>query len=31
MLKKYNINMYHTFNEEKSTIIERFNETLNQK
>ena len=31
MLKKYNIDMYHTFNEEKSAIIERFNRTLNQK
>ena len=31
MLKKYNINMYHTYNEEKSAIIERFNRTLNQK
>ncbi len=31
MLKKYNIIMYHTYNEEKSAIIERFNRTLNQK
>lgn len=31
MLKRYNINMYHTYNEEKSAIIERFNRTLNQK
>ncbi|CAG7825017.1 unnamed protein product, partial [Allacma fusca] len=31
MLKKHNIKMYHTNNEEKSAIIERFNRTLNQK
>lgn len=31
MLKKYEIKMYHTQNEEKSSIIERFNRTLNGK
>lgn len=31
VLKKYNIKMYHTENEEKSAIIERFNRTLNHK
>lgn len=31
ILDKYNIKMYHTENEEKSTIIERFNGTLNRK
>lgn len=31
MLKKYNIKMYHTENEEKSAIVERFNRTLNEK
>jgi len=31
MLEKYAIKMYHTYNEEKSAIIERFNRTLNQK
>ena len=31
ILKQYNIEMYHTDNEEKSSIIERFNRTLNQK
>ena len=31
MLKKYDIKMYHTYSEEKSSIIERFNRTLNQK
>jgi transposase InsO family protein len=31
ILQKYNIKMYHTENEEKSAIIERFNRTLNQK
>lgn len=31
MLQKYDIKMYHTFNEEKSSIVERFNRTLNQK
>jgi len=31
VLKQYNIKMYHTENEEKSSNIERFNRTLNQK
>ncbi|KAE9529175.1 hypothetical protein AGLY_011971 [Aphis glycines] len=31
VLKKYSIHMYHTQNEEKSAIIERFNRTLNGK
>lgn len=31
ILKKYSIHMYHTQNEEKSAIIERFNRTLNGK
>lgn len=31
ILKKYDIKMYHTQNEEKSSIIERFNRTLNAK
>ena len=31
VLGKYNIKMYHTENEEKSSIIERFNRTLNHK
>lgn len=31
MLKKYDIKMYHTYNEEKSSIVERFHRTLNQK
>lgn len=31
MLKKYDIKMYHTFNEEKSSIAERVNRTVNQK
>lgn len=31
VLEKYNIDMYHTQNEEKSAIIERFNRTLNGK
>ncbi|KAL4104412.1 hypothetical protein QTP88_004104 [Uroleucon formosanum] len=31
VLQKYGIKMYHTQNEEKSSIIERFNRTLNSK
>jgi hypothetical protein len=31
MLEKHNIKMYHTYNEEKSAIAERFIRTLNQK
>ena len=31
MLKKYGIKMYHTENEEKSAIIERYHRTLNEK
>jgi transposase InsO family protein len=31
ILKKYEIKIYHTQNEEKSSIIERFNRTLNGK
>lgn len=31
MLEKYDIKLYHTQNEEKSAIIERFNRTLNGK
>lgn len=31
VLQKYDIHMYHTQNEEKSAIIERFNRTLNGK
>jgi hypothetical protein len=31
VLQKYGIHMYHTQNEEKSLIIERFNSTLNGK
>lgn len=31
VLQSYNIKMYHTENEEKSAIIERFNRTLNEK
>lgn len=31
LMKQYKINMYHTENEEKSPIIERFNRTLNDK
>lgn len=31
LLQKYAIKMYHTENEEKSAIIERFNRTLNEK
>jgi hypothetical protein len=31
VLQKYNIKMYHTENEEKSAIIERWNGTLNRK
>jgi len=31
LLDKYNIKMYHTYNLEKSAIIERFNRTLNGK
>lgn len=31
ILDKYNIQMYHTFNEEKSAIAERLNRTLNKK
>jgi len=31
LLRNHNIEMYHTFNEVKSSIIERFNRTLNEK
>ena len=31
LMKKYDITMYHTFNDEKSAIAERVNRTLNQK
>jgi hypothetical protein len=31
LLNKYDIKMYHTENEEKSAIIERFNRTLNER
>lgn len=31
VLQKYDIHMYHTQNEEKSAIVERFNRTLNGK
>lgn len=31
LLRKYGIEMYHTFNEVKSSIIERFNRTMNEK
>lgn len=31
VLKKYNIKLYHTENEEKSSIIERYNRTQNEK
>jgi transposase InsO family protein len=31
LLSKYNIGLYHTFSEVKSSIIERFNRTLNAK
>lgn len=31
ILEKYGIQMYHTFNEEKSAIAERLNRTLNRK
>lgn len=31
LLKKYDIDMYHTFSEIKASIVERFNRTLNQK
>lgn len=31
LLSKYDIKMYHTENEEKSAIVERFNRTLNEK
>ena len=31
VLDKYDIHMYHTFNEEKSSIAERLNRTLNKK
>jgi len=31
MLKKFDIQMYHTFNEEKSAIAERVNRTINEK
>lgn len=31
VLDKYNITMYHTFNEEKSAIAERVNRTINEK
>lgn len=31
LLAKHDIKMYHTENEEKSAIVERFNRTLNQK
>lgn len=30
-MKKYNIELYHTENEEKSRIIERYNRTQNQR
>lgn len=31
LMQKYNIRLYHTENEEKSSIVERFNRTLNEK
>ena len=31
IMKKYNIKLYHTENEEKSSIIERYNRTQNEK
>lgn len=31
IIKKYNIKLYHTENEEKSSIIERYNRTQNEK
>ena len=31
LLKNYNIEMYHTYSEVKSSIVERFNRTLNEK
>lgn len=31
MLKQFNIHMYHTENEEKSAMVERFNRCLNNK
>ena len=31
MLKRHDIRMYHTFSELKSSIVERFNRTLNEK
>lgn len=31
LLKKFHIKMYHTFSEVKSSIVERFNRTMNEK